>query len=203
MEMSEKLAEQARRDALTGAYNRRYLTEQLDYQISTYFRTEQPFSIVSIDIDHFKRINDQHGHDIGDVVLKGISHVMSQTLREIDIYGRWGGEEFLCILPNTDTEEALVCAERLRNNVKQAQFNEALSDLHVTASFGVTSTHHGDSVMDMLKRADLALYQSKTQGRDQVRYLKGIELSQKKCTPNWQKILMSYEHQIMTSVSLK
>ena len=180
MKMSEKLAEQARRDALTGAYNRRYLTEQLDYQISTYFRTEQPFSIVSIDIDHFKHINDQHGHDIGDVVLKGISHVMSQTLREIDIYGRWGGEEFLCILPNTDTEEALVCAERLRNNVKQTQFNEAPSDLHVTASFGVTSAHHGDRVMDMLKRADLALYQAKTEGRDQVRCLKGAELTQKR-----------------------
>lgn len=180
IEMSEKLAEQARRDALTGTYNRRHLTEQLDYQINTYLRTEQPFSVISIDIDHFKRINDQHGHDIGDVVLKGISHVMSQTLREIDIYGRWGGEEFLCILPNTDTDEAMVCAERLRNNMKQARFSESISDLQVTASLGVTSAHHGDGVKDMLKRADLALYQAKAEGRDRALCLKGATLTQKR-----------------------
>lgn len=168
MEMSEKLAEQARRDALTGAYNRRHLTEQLDYQINLYLRTQQPFSVISIDIDHFKLINDQHGHDVGDVVLKDTSNVMSLTLRDIDIFGRWGGEEFLCILPNTETEDAKICAERLRTSLKAARFDGSPEHLKVTASFGVTSVQNGDSVKNMIKRADLALYQAKANGRDQV-----------------------------------
>ncbi len=168
MKMSEKLAEQARRDALTGAYNRRHLTEQLDYQINLYLRTQQPFSVISIDIDHFKLINDQHGHDVGDVVLKDTSNVMSLTLRDIDIFGRWGGEEFLCILPNTEIEDAKICAERLRTSLKTAKFDGNPEHLKVTASFGVTSVQNGDSVKNMIKRADLALYQAKANGRDQV-----------------------------------
>jgi diguanylate cyclase (GGDEF)-like protein len=168
MAMSEKLAEQARRDALTGMHNRRHLTEQLDYQMNTFLRTRQAFSLVSIDIDHFKHINDQHGHDIGDVVLKTTTQAMSQALREIDIFGRWGGEEFLCILPNTHRDDAVVCAERLRNALKEIRFDETVADLRVTASLGVTSSQDGDSVDEMLKRCDLALYQAKSDGRDRV-----------------------------------
>lgn len=166
--MSEKLAEQAQRDALTGAYNRRHLTEQLDYQMNTFLRTQQSFSLVSIDVDHFKHINDQYGHDVGDVVLKSTIYEMSQVLREIDIFGRWGGEEFLCILPNTNCNDATICAERLRNALKEIRFQESLSDLRVTASFGVTSVQHGDSVNNLIKRCDLALYQAKSGGRDRV-----------------------------------
>lgn len=89
--LSQQLADQARRDALTGAHNRRHLGEQLDLQLATFLRTLQPFSVVLIDIDHFKHINDNHGHDVGDLVLKGLTHTMAQALREMDVFGRWGG----------------------------------------------------------------------------------------------------------------
>jgi len=166
--LSQKLAEQARRDALTGAYNRRHLGEQLDYQIAAFLRNRQPFSVVLIDIDHFKKINDNHGHDVGDVVLKGVTQVMTQALREVDVFGRWGGEEFLCILPYTDRDDANRCAERLRQCLKGANFGEGSAGLRVTASFGVATSQDGDGVDDIVKRCDLALYRAKSEGRDRV-----------------------------------
>lgn len=168
MALSRQLAEQARRDVLTGAYNRRHLAEQLDYQVSAFMRSGQPFSLVLVDIDHFKRINDQHGHDVGDVVLKGATRVMTDALREIDIFGRWGGEEFLCILPQTDHQEAMACAERLRLQLTQARLGEASTALQVTASFGVATAQPGDGADDVVKRCDLALYRAKSEGRDRV-----------------------------------
>lgn len=166
--LSQKLAEQARRDALTGAYNRRHLGEQLEYQMAVFLRNRQPFSLVLIDIDHFKRINDQHGHDVGDLVLKGATQVMTQALREVDIFGRWGGEEFLCILPHTGRDDAIRCAERLRQCLKDLHFAEYSPGLRVTASFGVTNAQGGDGVDDIVKRCDLALYRAKSEGRDRV-----------------------------------
>lgn len=167
-ELSKRLAEQARRDALTGAYNRRHLAEQLDLQTAAFLRTRQPFSVVLIDIDHFKHINDKHGHDAGDVVLKGATREMSLVLREMDIFGRWGGEEFLCILPHTDREDALRCAERLRSRLKDTHFDATSPGLRVTASFGVATAQDGDRVDDLVKRCDLALYRAKSEGRDRV-----------------------------------
>jgi len=168
MEMSQQLAEQARRDALTGAYNRRHIAEQLDYQLNTYLRTGQPFSVVMIDIDHFKQINDRYGHDTGDVVLKGVTRVMSQGLREIDVHGRWGGEEFMCILPSTRSEEAVICAERLRTLLKTCRLDAAAPGLIVTASLGVATCREGDRTDDIVKRCDVALYRAKSEGRDRV-----------------------------------
>lgn len=167
-ELSRQLADQARRDVLTGAYNRRHLVEQLDYQINVYLRTRQPFSVVLIDIDHFKRINDTHGHDVGDVVLKGATQVMSAGLREIDIFGRWGGEEFLCILPDTDSCNALICAERLRTALSGAHLIDTNPDLRVTASFGIATCLPDDHADDVVKRSDLALYRAKSEGRNRV-----------------------------------
>lgn len=166
--LSQQLAEQARRDALTGTYNRRHLVEQLEYQVSFFLRTQQPFSVVLIDVDHFKRINDTYGHDVGDEVLKGATLVMSQALREIDVFGRWGGEEFLCILPNTSSDDARLCAERLRGKLNDARFAEATHDLRVTASFGISTSHNNDCADDIVKRCDLALYRAKSDGRDRV-----------------------------------
>jgi diguanylate cyclase (GGDEF)-like protein len=166
--LSHKLAEQARRDALTGAYNRRHLNEQLDYQVANFLRQQQPFSLVLIDIDHFKSINDSYGHDVGDVVLMGVTRAMSQALREVDVFGRWGGEEFLCILPCTTRDDAFRCAERLRQSLKGANFDEASPGLRVTASFGVATSLDGESVDEIVKCCDLALYRAKSQGRDRV-----------------------------------
>ena len=166
--LSQKLAEQARRDALTGAYNRRHLGEQLDYQIAAFQRNQQPFSVVLVDIDHFKRINDSHGHDVGDVVLKGATQALLLALREVDVFGRWGGEEFLCILPQTGAEAAMGCAERLRQCLKAANFDATSQGLRVSASFGVATAQDGDGVDDIVKRCDLALYRAKSEGRDRV-----------------------------------
>ena len=166
--LSQKLAEQARRDALTGAYNRRHLGEQLDYQIANFMRNQQLFSVVLIDIDHFKLINDHHGHDVGDVVLIGATQAMAQALRKVDVFGRWGGEEFLCILPNTHSDDAIRCAERLRQCLKDANFDEHSPGLRVTASFGVATSQDGDGVDGIVKRCDLALYRAKSEGRDRV-----------------------------------
>ena len=166
--LSQKLAEQARRDALTGAYNRRHLGEQLDYQIAAFQRNRQPFSVVLVDIDHFKRINDSHGHDVGDVVLKGATQALLLALREVDVFGRWGGEEFLCILPQTGAEAAMGCAERLRQCLKAANFDATSQGLRVSASFGVATAQDGDGVDDIVKRCDLALYRAKSEGRDRV-----------------------------------
>ncbi|MEY4440053.1 MAG: hypothetical protein RIQ36_1517 [Pseudomonadota bacterium] len=176
MQMSQKLAEQARRDALTGAYNRRHMSEQLEYQLNTYLRSHRPFSVVMIDIDHFKAINDQYGHDVGDAVLKEATFAMSRGMREIDICGRWGGEEFMCILPNTTAENAMTCAERLRVIFKSSRFDEVAPDLVVTASFGVATSCPDDKIEDMVKRCDMALYRSKSDGRDRVSFaLKGAD----------------------------
>ncbi len=166
--LSQQLADQARRDALTGTYNRRHLGEQLDVQYATFLRTQQPFSVVLIDIDHFKHINDNHGHDVGDLILKGLTHAMANALREIDVFGRWGGEEFMCILPYTSSDDAILCAERLRQSLNSVNFSESSLGLRVTASFGVATSRDGDSVQDIVKRCDQALYRAKSQGRDRV-----------------------------------
>lgn len=166
--LSQELAEQARRDALTGVFNRRHLVEQLDNQVSYFLRTKQPFSIVMADIDHFKCINDTYGHDVGDVVLKGSTHALSQELRDIDIFGRWGGEEFLCILPNTNSDGAQLCAERLRERLAATIFSENVHNLNVTASFGVSTSRDNDCPDDIVKRCDLALYRAKSEGRDRI-----------------------------------
>jgi diguanylate cyclase (GGDEF)-like protein len=166
--LSQKLADQARRDALTGAFNRRHLSEQLDYQLAVFQRTQQPFSVVLIDIDHFKHINDNFGHDVGDLVLKGVSKTMAQALREMDIFGRWGGEEFLCILPQTHGHEAVRCAERQLLALSNTPFDAHMSGSRVTASFGVACVQEGDGVDDIVKRCDLALYRAKSEGRNRV-----------------------------------
>lgn len=121
-----------------------------------------------IDIDHFKRINDTHGHDVGDVVLKGVTRVMSGSLREIDVFGRWGGEEFLCILAHTPADEALRCAERLRTHLRATCLDETNPDLQVTASLGLATVCVGERGDAVVKRCDLALYRAKAQGRDRV-----------------------------------
>lgn len=112
--LSQKLADQARRDALTGAYNRRHLSEQLDHQLALSQRTRQPFSVVLVDIDHFKQINDNYGHDVGDLVLKGTTQAMTQALRAMDVFGRWGERSF-CAFCRTPTAPMLFSA--LNGNV--------------------------------------------------------------------------------------
>lgn len=166
---NERLTVLARQDALTGAFNRRHLMDELERQVQLRVRYRTEFSIVILDIDHFKSINDTHGHQVGDLVLIGLTRLLKDSLREIDVCGRWGGEEFLCILPNTPIPEALYCAERLRRTLEAAHLVDALPELAVTASFGVGTCHEHETIDALLQRVDAQLYAAKSSGRNQVK----------------------------------
>lgn len=166
---NDRLTVLARQDALTGAYNRRHLMDELERQFQLRIRYRTEFSIIILDVDHFKAINDTHGHQVGDLVLIGLTRLLKDSLREIDVCGRWGGEEFLCILPNTPIPEALYCAERLRRTLEEAHLIDALPELAVTASFGVGTYRENESIDTLLQRVDAELYAAKSAGRNQVK----------------------------------
>ena len=149
-------------DELTGLHNRRAMEQHLVQQIAQACRADQTFSLLLLDIDHFKQVNDEHGHLQGDKVLCAVARVLQNSLRSQDIAGRWGGEEFLVLLPNTAAAPALVLAERLRTNVASA--------CDVTVSIGLHSMHGlpDESADTMLDAADRALYAAKGQGRNCV-----------------------------------
>ena len=157
-------------DYLTQINNRRSLECIAKKELSKAIRHKNPLSIIVCDIDHFKRINDQYGHQAGDDVLVNFSALIIKNLRDYDIVARYGGEEFLLLLPNTDIEEAIKVADKLRKIIKKNQFS--ISDnktILVTASFGVTSNIESSNNWDiMVKVADNALYEAKRLGRNQV-----------------------------------
>lgn len=152
-------------DRLTGLYNRLKLDDVFSYEIDQVKRYRNQFSIILLDIDHFKSVNDTFGHQIGDVVLKEVSSILLKLVRKSDTLGRWGGEEFLIIASNTNAQGARELAEKFRNAIDKFTFSEVK---HKTASFGVTTYKPGDSVEDMVKRADEALYKAKDNGRNRT-----------------------------------
>ncbi|MBC8414624.1 GGDEF domain-containing protein, partial [bacterium] len=153
-------------DGLTGLYNRRYLNESLGKELGRARRYTLDFSIIMFDVDHFKKFNDVYGHETGDRVLKMLGNVMIKTFRDIDICCRYGGEEFLIILPSTNLENAKISAERLRVAVETT----SIDDLSVTISIGIASYPETDtrSIDEFIKKADLALYKAKEGGRNRV-----------------------------------
>lgn len=158
-------AAQAVTDPLTGLANRRQLDDELDRQIANARRHPQPLSVVLIDIDRFKAVNDRRGHEAGDQVLIELARRFADSVRATDILGRWGGEEFVLVAPHTDRDAALVLAERCRVAVADAAF---LEEVHITASFGVATLVPEDDPRSLLRRADHALYRAKNEGRDRV-----------------------------------
>lgn len=152
-------------DALTGLLNRHALYHILEQETERSVRYGNPSSIILFDIDHFKDINDVHGHLAGDYVLKEISVLVGSLIRQVDYFGRWGGEEFLIVLPGTECAQAEILAGRICQAMKEAHFGGAEN---VSASFGVTAYRPGQNVEDMLHFADSAMYQSKQNGRGQV-----------------------------------
>lgn len=165
--------EMAVTDQLTGLYNRRYLASHLTAMFDRAFWTGRPLSIMVLDIDHFKHINDRHGHDAGDKVLQEFAERISASIRGIDLACRYGGEEFLIAMPDTDLAFASVIAERLRQEIAATQFviNGGRDILGVTVSIGIASTENGvtdDTAQKLIKRADEALYEAKTSGRNRV-----------------------------------
>lgn len=152
-------------DALTGIANRLHIEKSLDNELSQTTHNQRPLSILLLDIDHFKDVNDTYGHTIGDEVLQGVAQLLRDNTRENDLVGRWGGEEFLIILPETDVSLAVRLAEKLRATLAAEQFP---SIDQVTASFGVAEALDDISARHLVQRVDIALYQAKEQGRNRV-----------------------------------
>jgi len=158
----------ARTDELTGLSNRRDMQQRLASEFSRYQRAGHHFSIVLIDLDLFKTINDEYGHDAGDLVLREFSALVREIIRQTDLAARWGGEEFLLLLPDTSLLQALTLAERLRAKVAEARFTFRTHRLPVTISAGVCSIAKAASIDDLLKQADLHLYNAKDAGRNRI-----------------------------------
>ena len=142
----------------------------LEYLVHNYKRTGEKFSLIMIDLDHFKKINDKYGHDGGDTVLTGISKLLEKKFRKVDIKARWGGEEFLIVLPHTDKNEASKIAEKFLNEIRKTIFEHNNIDISVTFSGGVSTYDKNISIESILKEADRALYQAKENGRDRIVY---------------------------------
>jgi diguanylate cyclase len=151
---------EVRTDPLTGVSNRRALDDTLESLLAMLHRYEQTFSILIVDIDHFKKINDEQGHLYGDRMLKAVAKLLADTVRETDMVARYGGEEFVIVMPQTPLEGAIIFADRLRQRIEE--------DLPLTVSGGVTSTAEGDDSQTLLARADAALYSAKAAGRNRL-----------------------------------
>ena len=167
------LAEVSARDALTGLYNRWYVMEKIDSEINRSLRHGSPVALLMLDIDHFKRINDSFGHAAGDSVLRSFGQVLRESCRVYDVPGRYGGEEFCIVLPETRIGNTTVVAERIRQRLAESRFDVGDDQVAITASIGIAGM---DSVADegivsssgLIERADRALYSAKHHGRNRV-----------------------------------
>jgi diguanylate cyclase (GGDEF)-like protein len=166
-ERTEQLYQEANTDFLTGARNRRSILNHLENEIERFKRYQRPCSILMLDVDFFKAVNDKHGHQIGDEALVLISKNLSDNCRESDSLGRYGGEEFLIVLPETSNQESQVIAERIRHSVSVLKLDIGLS---LTVSIGIASLNEQNQVeLDaLIKQADDAVYKAKKLGRNRV-----------------------------------
>lgn len=161
----EELEKQAITDPLTSLFNRRKFNEILAYEVERNQRYKSGLSLIMCDIDHFKIINDKFGHDVGDEALKTFSDKISKNIREVDIFARWGGEEFMILMPNVTINNARSVAEKLRKTIESTRIKKAGN---MTVSFGVTHFNDGDTPESFVKRVDEALYKAKESGRNTV-----------------------------------
>lgn len=168
--LQERLRAQAIRDPLTGLHNRRFLDEVLPREIQRARRESRPLGLLMLDIDHFKRFNDSHGHDAGDAVLRAVAREIESSLRESDLVCRYGGEEIVVLLPDSDTEASLRIAEKIRNAIRTRDVSGIAAGAQgVTASIGVAAfPDHATSGDALIRIADNALYAAKRTGRDRV-----------------------------------
>lgn len=166
--LQEQLQEQANRDPLTGLYNRRYLDDSLHREMARCLRQGEPLSLVLIDLDHFKEVNDEHGHSAGDRVINQLAKILTTLSRASDIVCRFGGEEFLVVLPGTDLEAAVARAEEYRVTFEKKTVRIEGTSLAVTLSAGVACTYREIMPHDLIRQADQALYRAKESGRNRV-----------------------------------
>jgi diguanylate cyclase (GGDEF)-like protein len=156
------------RDSLTGLFNHNTSKEKLATALRIAEAEQQPLSVAMIDIDHFKKVNDNYGHQVGDQVIRSMAWFLTQRLRRTDLVGRYGGEEFLLILPSTGADQTVEVLERIRHDFSLIKhpFNETW--FNATFSCGVTQLQAGTSATDLIKQADEALYQAKHAGRNRI-----------------------------------
>ena len=163
-----ELEDIAFRDTLTCLPNRRYIELKVKQSLEDLQQFGRPFGLLMFDVDHFKQVNDRHGHDTGDAVLKVISETMTKSLRANDIVGRWGGEEFLAVLLDVDAGLLRGLAERCRSLVAESGALSGESRIYVTVSVGATLVTREDSIYEAIKRADQSMYVSKSSGRNRI-----------------------------------
>lgn len=165
----ERMSAQAETDGLTELYNHRHFQQEVTRSIASFTRYQTPFSLIMVDIDHFKEVNDTYLHQTGDMILREISRLIRQSLRDsVDIASRYGGEEFAIILPQTGRDGAKVVADRLRAAVEGYRFRVGSESIGVTISIGVAEFRTGMNKSELVDRADSALYKAKKEGRNRV-----------------------------------
>lgn len=169
LDLKKKLEVSVRTDPLTDLPNRRGLAEKLEYEKIRFDRSKNPFTIIIGDIDHFKEINDTFGHDAGDQILTDIARMLKDNSRKQDIVSRWGGEEFIILLPETDLGNGAILAEKLRNKIEKETFVYQDKEIPVTLSFGLSVFNQKSlEIDDVIKQADKCLYEAKNSGRNKV-----------------------------------
>ena len=182
-DLFQAVRDQAVTDALTGLYNRRYFEEALDKEVQRSKRTMQPFSVIGIDLDFLKNINDTYGHIFGDIAIKTIADVLKANARSVDIPARIGGEEFNVLLPGVGSDGAMIAAERIRKSIEETKIEKIG---HITGSFGVaTYLEHSDNIEEILELTDQAMYTSKRNGRNRVTLAQNINET------SWQEIAVN------------
>jgi len=164
-EAVDTVKQMATTDMLTGALNRRMMTDLAENELRLIERMGTPLCVALIDIDHFKHINDHFGHHAGDAVLRGLAQHAQNQIRQVDKFGRWGGEEFLLMLPSISSVDAMSAVERLRVSVETLSY-PGYPDLHITFSAGLAQAKPGETLEHLVERADEALYEAKRQGRN-------------------------------------
>ncbi len=173
-EAVDTVKQMATTDMLTGALNRRMMTDMAETELRLIERTGAPMCVALIDIDHFKHVNDHFGHHAGDAVLRGVAQHTQGQIRQVDKFARWGGEEFLIMLPTIASAEAMIAIERLRQSVEALNF-PGYPQLRITFSAGLAQALPGETLEHLIERADQALYDAKHQGRNRS-LLAGTEL---------------------------
>ena len=169
-EAVERIEKLAITDHLTGMFNRRFISGVLRRQKGLADRGDYRFAVAFVDLDHFKEVNDDHGHAAGDEVLKRLAEIIREEMREPDYAARYGGEEFLLVMPLSDRSRAWHLVERLRERIAAADMNDIVAGLKITVSAGIADHRPGESVETLLERADQRLYQAKETGRNRIVY---------------------------------
>lgn len=166
--MNNRLKREIRTDSLTKTFNRKAIFDILKHEIERSKRNEESLSICILDIDDFKKINDTYGHISGDTVIKEVADVVVQSVRSIDYVGRWGGEEFIVVMPSTCIDEAITAANRISGNIRNLEIISSDRSIRTTATIGVSALYEADTCESLLEKADKNLYKGKSGSKNCV-----------------------------------